>query len=134
MSTILRNLTFPALALTLFALPARAQSIGFGFSKQTKHGNFSFQLVSPTCAPHFAYPPREWTPGHFEARCEKVWIEGSETKVWVEPRFEWRYDNCGRAFQVCIAPGHMQTVCTPGHFEQRDVQVWIPGHWADRAY
>ena len=134
MSNLLCKLALPSLAFACLAIPARAQSIGFGFSKHDKHTNFSFQLISPACAPHFAYPPRVWTPGHYETRCEKVWIEGSETKVWIEPRFEWRYDPCGRAYQVCIEPGRWKTVCTPGHFEQRDVNVWIQGGWTDRAY
>ena len=82
------------------------------------------------CPPPPACPPRSvWVPGHHESRCEKVWVAGCEQRVWVEPAFEWRHPSCGTSFSFGFGGGHWKTVCTPGHYEMRTVQVWVPGQW-----
>jgi len=148
----------PKIALSVLAVclalasDAAAGSSKHGSGKSSKHASvsvgfskdFGFKQPAPTHGPehgHFAPPPhhappgyyaptpRLWVPGHYEVVWQKVWVAGVERRVWVEPVFELRYDSCGRAFQFCAAGGHWETVCEPGHYETRDVQVWTPGHW-----
>ena len=62
----------------------------------------------------------------------RVWVEGPCQRVWVEPAFEWRFGPCGFRY-VCVRAGYWNTVQLPGHYENRCVQVWRPGHWAERG-
>jgi hypothetical protein len=70
-----------------------------------------------------------WVPGRYETRCERVWVEGRSRQVWAPARYEWRWDGCGRMYRVCVSAGRWTTVVDPGHYESRDVRVWVPGHW-----
>lgn len=117
-----KKFTIPLLALLFLgslAPAARADSFGVTFGKKTKHGSIT---VGYSTGPSFGsrykvhHAPRFWVPGHYETRCEKIWIE---------PRYEWRHDACGRAFLACVAPGHFVT---------REVKVFVPGHWQDACH
>ncbi|MBI5364029.1 MAG: hypothetical protein HZA53_12670 [Planctomycetes bacterium] len=130
-------LSFTAAAL-LLAPHADAQGLSITLGKKTKHGGIALSYSTghastghAYCAPPPAYcpPPRVWSPGHFETRCQQVFVPGVEQQVWVPPAYEWRYDACGRAYQVCVQGGYYRTVCTPGHYETRTVQVWVDGCW-----
>jgi hypothetical protein len=129
-------LTAPVLfAAVAFAAP-RAAADGFSITlgKHSKHGSIGVTFsnggfVHPCPPPPCAPPPRCWEPGHFEERCERVWVPGAPTQVWVAPVYEWRRDACGRSFQVCVRPGHWETVCSPGRWEERRTRVWVEGHW-----
>lgn len=78
-------------------------------------------------------PRRVWVPGHYETRCEQVFVPGCTERVWVEPVFELRLGACHTWIRVEVAPGHWRTVQHPGRYETREVRVWIPGHYAARA-
>ncbi|MBK7877377.1 MAG: hypothetical protein IPJ77_16845 [Planctomycetes bacterium] len=122
----------PIAALTALIAPeANAQGIELRFGKKTKHGGFglTYSTGRPACAPAPCPPPRVWVPGHFETRCQQVFVPGASQQVWVPPVYEWRYDSCGRAYQVCVQAGFWRTVCSPGRYETREVQVWVDGHW-----
>jgi hypothetical protein len=139
----------PALVLGLALAPAAlGDSLGVSYAKHGKHGGVSIHWSSgfPACPPPAAhcpppsyapkpcpppwYPaPKVWVPGHYEQRCEQVWVPGCTQKVWVEPVYELRYDSCGRAFRFCVAGGHWKTVGAPGHYETRTVSVWVPDCW-----
>lgn len=75
---------------------------------------------------------REWVPGHYETRCERVWIPGCARQEWVPARHEWRTDFWGRPVYVLIAPGYWTVVTDPGRYEVREVREWVPGHWRFR--
>lgn len=125
-------LSFTAAAL-LSAPYAEAQGFSISLGKKTKHGGIALAYSTgfPRCAPPPVHcpPPRVWVPGHYETRCEQVFVPGTQQQVWVPAVFEWRYDSCGRAYQVCVQAGHYRTVCSPGHYESRTVQVWVDGSW-----
>ena len=130
----IRTALLPLLAsAALLAPTASAQSLQLNFGKHSKHGSFG---VTYSTGGHgwdrggsFCPPPRVWTPGHYETRCERVWVEGRSEQVWVSAQFEWRHDSCGRAYQVCVNPGYWRTVCGQGHYETRQVRVWVDGSW-----
>lgn len=137
-----KSLVLSALLAAALAPAARAGSeFELRFGKRSEHGAFELRYVQDFAAPnahghgfkHVERPrPRVWVDGHYENRCERVWIEGCAKQVWVEPVFERRFDACGRELQVLLRPGCWQWVQTPGHFELRNVQSWVPGHWEDR--
>ena len=128
-----KTLVLPFLLAAALAPSANAGSeIELAFGKRTKHGSFMVHLGSG----HGRYekhraPKRNWVPGHYETREEKVWVEGSEKQVWVAPVYDWRYDHCGRPYRVQLEVGYWKCVRTPGHFECRKVQVWVSGRWVD---
>lgn len=129
---VLAKLVLPIVAATAFAAPrAEAQGLELHFGKKTKHGHvgITYSTARPTYAPAHCPPPRVWIPGHFETRCQQVFVPGESQQVWVPPVYEWRYDACGRAYQVCVQGGYWRTVCSPGHYENREVQVWVDGCW-----
>jgi hypothetical protein len=128
--------TLPALVLALVlalvtASPAEASDVSL--SLHGKHGSFGIHLndfghYAPVPRP-IRYTQREWIPGHYETIQERVWVEGRQERVWVEPIYQWHYEPCGRAYRVCVQEGYWNTVCTPGHFENRSRQVWVEGGW-----
>ena len=80
--------------------------------------------------PAYSHAPRRlWVPGHYETRCERVWVQGSSERLWVEPVFELRLDSCGKRVRVELYPGHWRTVQHPGRYELREFQVWVPGQY-----
>ena len=137
------KLSIAALSLGFFAALAPSAAAGeFGISlgKQSKHGSLSlfysnggpaYGHASKVCAPvtTCSVPSRAWVRGHYESIPQQVWVASTERTVWVEPRYEVRYDNCGHAHTVCVAPGHWQRVCVPGHFETRTYKAFKPGAW-----
>jgi len=74
---------------------------------------------------------RRWVPAHWETREQRVWVPGTCEKVWVEPRYRFAYDSCGRRIEVQIGGGHWREVQHPGHYETRLVKVWVEGGWQD---
>ena len=78
-------------------------------------------------------PRRVWVPGHYETRCEQVWVPAQSERLWGEPVFELRVDACGNRVRVQLCAGYWTTVHHPGRYETREQQVWIPGHYAQRS-
>lgn len=118
-----------ALTLLLAAAPlvadASAQELSLGFGGRHANVGVSVRFGRPV-----RYESaRQWVPGRYETRREQVWVPGCTRQAWTPARYEWRIDGCGRRFQVLIAAGHWRTVSDPGHYEWREVQVWVPGHW-----
>ena len=127
-----KSLALSFLLAAAIAPSARASSeIEINFGKRTSHGSFAIHLASGNHFERECAPRRAWVPAHFETREEKVWVAGCEQKVWVAPVYDWRYDHCGRAYRVQLTVGHWNTVCSPGHFECRKVQVWVCGRFED---
>ena len=120
----------PAFALLLVAplTPALAQRDGPDLRLGYGDGRIEVRIGLGR-APRYE-PRRTWVPGHYEVRCERVWVPGCTRQEWVPARYEWRIDTCGRRFQVLVEPGHWITVTDPGRYEAREVRVWVPGYWA----
>lgn len=123
-----------ALAPLLVLSPA-AHAGGFELllGKKTKHGSIAVRIGgdrdyghrhAPACE-----PPRVWVAGHYEMRCERVWVPGTCERVWVAPVYEWRRDACGRTYQVLVCAGYWRTIENPGRWEDREVKVWVEGYW-----
>ena len=119
-----------ALLLTL-ALPAVASAQGFGFSfgHHGRHSGFGIGF-STGHAPVSCAPARVWIPAHYETVCQQAWVPGCSRQVWVEATYETRYDRRGHAYQVMTCPSHWATVQDGGHYETRNVQIWVEGRWA----
>ena len=93
-----------------------------------KIGKVSVGIDLPLARTHCPAPPPP-PAGCWEWREERVWIEGYESRVWVQPVYETRYDHCGRRYQVIVRAGYWQTVCEPGHWEVRKHKVWVPNYY-----
>ena len=122
----------PLVLSAALAPAARADGFGFSYNANTKHGAIS---IGYSNAPYWApgYRVRNacarWIPGHYETVRERIWVPGPIEQVWVEPVCEWRRDSCGRTFMACVSEGHYERVRQPGHYEYRDMRVWVSGHW-----
>lgn len=110
----------------LLAPAASAHGIEISLGKKSKHSHVG---ITFSTGPSYCPPPRTWVAGHYETRCEQVWVPGVEQRVWVAPVYEWRHDSCGRAYQVQVRPGYWKTICSPGHSETREYRVWVEGCW-----
>jgi len=87
-------------------------------------------------APQRARHPRDFrgpSHGRYVTRYERVWVPGRCERIWVPARYEWRFDPCGRRFQVLVEAGHFRTVQHPGHYERRAVRVWVPAQRTHRV-
>ncbi len=116
--TLLR-LTLAALGTLAFAPRADAQFIDLAYSKKK---GVSIHLSNRPA-------PRMWMPGHYEVRMERTWVEGPEKRVYVMPVRETRFDSCGKPYEVEMRSGYWMLVREPGRFVEREVRVWVPGHW-----
>lgn len=137
------KLSIAATSLALLAAlspSALAGDFGISLGKKTKHGSLSLFYSSGgpayghawnSCAPASTAcgPNKAWVRGHFESVPQQVRVGAEQHMVWVEPRYETRYDACGRVQTVCVAPGHWKSVCTPGHYETRTYKAFKPGAW-----
>jgi len=129
----------PALSLALCAVLApasRADGFGISIFKNSRHGAISLGYsTGPNSAwapaPVYRTPYRHarWIPGHYRTVRERVWVPGCVQRVWIEPRYGWRRDSCGRPFRGCISRGHYEMVEQPGRYEFRDSKVWVDGFW-----
>jgi hypothetical protein len=131
MSTSVAKFLCASFLLTgCLASRADAQGLSVSFGQRSKHGSFSLTLGSSCARPSYVEcRPSVWVPGHFESRCERVWVPGCTRQVWVAPRYEWRNDACGRPVRVCVRTGYWTAVTDPGRYETRTTQVWIAGRW-----
>lgn len=128
----------PLAALALFAWPvfAHAAPSDLRAALVGGHGR-GFEIKIGVGADHIPtprfQPPRVWVPGRYECRVEQVYVPGCVRREWVPPLFAWRVTSCGQRFQVQIRAGYWRDVATPGHYEEREVKVWVPGHWKSQA-
>lgn len=70
--------------------------------------------------------PRGYDGGRYEYRNERTWVPGYNRRVWVEPVYEWRYQDCGPRYRVLVRKGYHRSVSVPGRYENRQVKVWVP--------
>ncbi|MEM7308530.1 MAG: hypothetical protein AAF682_17745 [Planctomycetota bacterium] len=133
---MLHKLLRPALLATLALATAPAAhagdlSLGIHFGKRSKSihatvGNVRVGYRTPrrVCAPR-----KVWVPGRYDTVTRQVWIPGGKEKVWIEPLYQTRYDECGRPYQVLVRDGYWTVRQLPGYYETRCEQVWVPGYW-----
>ena len=76
-----------------------------------------------------AIPAGVWIPGHYEYRTERVWIAEQLKEKWIPARHRWVRTRFGWQ-QICVREGYYRRKPVPGHYRNRQVQVWIPGHWS----
>jgi len=127
------KILLPLVLAAALAPNARASSdIEVRFGQRTRHGSFSIGIFGGGHHEHECETRRVWIPAHYETREQKIWVEGVEQQVWVAPVYDWRYDPCGRPYRVQLEVGHWKTICTPGHFECQNVQVWVCGRYEER--
>jgi len=137
---MLSHLRQMLLALPLVVAPlsasAHAQGLSLTFGKRIGHGSISVSVGVPSGyhrAPR-CESRRVWIPGHYETRCEQVWVPGCTRKEWVPARYADRIDACGRRLRVLVSAGYWHVVQGIGHYEQRELQVWVAGGWQTRGY
>lgn len=74
-----------------------------------------------------------WVPGRYELVPRRVWVPACSERVWVDPVYDVRCDVFGNQVRVLVREGFWRIIQHPGHFETRNEQVWVSGHWR-RAY
>ena len=122
--------------------PASAQGgFSFGFSKFGKHSSFGIGFHTGGFYNGGFYPRpgriivvdpipcRTYVPGCYVTRCIDVWVQGCCEQVWIEPCYETVTDPCGNVTRVLVRAGYFKTIERAGHFERREVQVWVDGHY-----
>ncbi len=70
-----------------------------------------------------------YTPGHYEDRCEQVWVPGCTEKIWVPAQIEVTYDHCGHRVERVVRPGYWDYIQQPGRYEMRQRRVWVPASY-----
>jgi len=117
-----------ALALSMGAQPVLAQRLSLTLGHGERRGAVHLELGRRS---HGCAPARTWVAGRYEVRIERVWIEGCERQVWIPPRYEVIRDGCGRELRIQVCAGEWRVVRDPGRYENREVRVWVPGHWRE---
>jgi len=103
----------------------RAGSRGFGVDLTHRRGKARGKASSCSTVQRYS-PPASYVPGHYETRCERVWVPCSTEKVWVPAQVEVSYLPCGRRIETVVAPARWEYVTHPGRYEVRQVRVWVP--------
>jgi hypothetical protein len=136
----LKTLALATAALLAIGAGTEAAAQGFfGISlgghdrgRHGRHGSFGVSVAFPICgAPAHVHGAhcRQWIPGHFEERCEQVYVPGCTRQVWMPPVYETRYTPCGTPIQVLVRAGYHQTIQEPGRYETIRRRVWVEGRW-----
>lgn len=135
-----------ALAAAVTTAPASAQRLQtnkggsqweVGVSKESRSGGASVRIGSQGVSLDLhsrarssqrgaARIPRGYAGGCYEYRTERTWVAGYNRQVWVEPVYNYHYDNCGVRHQILVQAGYYRNVCVPGRYENRQVKVWVP--------
>jgi hypothetical protein len=124
LSTALLAVLAPAALADGFGIAVGRGGFSIGFSTGP-----SWSPAPPPPCPPPACPPPCWVPGHYETVCRPVYVAGCEERAWVPARYGWMRDPYGRAFWGCVEPGRFVRTRRPGHYENRDVRVWVAGAW-----
>lgn len=85
-------------------------------------------------------PQRVWVPGHYEIRCERVWIEGYWERIWIPSEYKdvrvTKYDARGRMTtfwkRVLIREGYHDRIWHEGYWDTHEIREWVPGCWEYR--
>lgn len=73
------------------------------------------------------YQPNVVCEGHYESRTQRVLVlPERRERQWVDAVYETRYFN-GRPQTVCVAQAGWREFVVPAQYEDRIVQVWVPG-------
>ncbi|MEO0515075.1 MAG: hypothetical protein AAF086_07255 [Planctomycetota bacterium] len=97
-----------ALSLPLLMPPGTASTAAAGETRWSVtvgsgHSNHHYERRSSRHHGHYSHSPRHRYPSHYD--------RGGYTKqVWVPPVYRTRYDDCGRAFRVCVRQGYYKQV------------------------
>jgi hypothetical protein len=68
-----------------------------------------------------------YSGGHYETRVERVLVAPERhDRHWVEPVYQTCYSR-GFAETVIVRLGYWHEACLPARYEERYVQVWVPG-------
>jgi hypothetical protein len=118
------------LAFAATAGTAEAQRLSPGYDHGPRRAGVSLSFGNPyfSRSRHRA-PRRVWVPGHMERVQRRVWVEGGYRREWVAPVYDTRLVSCGRVETLLVRQGHWTLVEQPGHFETRQVEVWVDGYW-----
>jgi hypothetical protein len=63
--------------------------------------------------------------GRFETIQEKVWIAGSQERVWVPPTYTRGIDEFGHPVEILVEPGSYKTITVPGRWQTVSRRVWV---------
>ena len=110
-------------------LGKKGKGIHVSYHKGARGPVASGRIVSSRRPITHRAPRKVWTPGHYQTVARRVWIPETYQKVYIEPVYETRYDECGRPITVLVREGYWTSKCIPGYYETRHDKVWVPGRW-----
>lgn len=106
----------------------RAGSTGIGVDLAHRRGK-GLRKPSAHVSVHPYGRPATYVPGHYETRYQRVWVPCSTERVWVPAQVKVSYLPCGRRIETVLAPARWEVITHPGHYEMRQVRVWVPGRY-----
>ncbi len=115
-----------ALGCGLAVLAAAVATAEPASAQRRSHGDVRQTTSSRSTTSLHVQIGRGYNGGHYETRNQRVWVPGFSRQVWVPPSYAWHYDSCGNRHQVLVHAGHYRTERTPGRYETRREQVWVP--------
>jgi len=84
-------------------------------------------------ASYGAPPPRQWIPGHYECRRERVCHPAHWDTVVDPAQYGWVRHGC-RWEYVMVKPECVRRIWVPERTEWREAKVWVPGHFEVGTY
>ena len=104
------------------AIVAGVAAVGIIAAIAGQHDREYQPAYCPPPPPPRYEPPRQWVPGHYEARRDQVCVPGYWTTVVERPHYGWG----GHEFRE---RREVERVWVPERYEWRETQVWVPGHY-----
>ena len=70
-----------------------------------------------------------YVEGRFVFEMRQIFIPGVWREERVAPVYREHRGRFGIVIRILIKPGYTHRTFEPGHYENRNVRVWVPGHW-----
>lgn len=102
-------------------------------SQADVHTSVHASYGTPPPPPPRCEPPRQWIPGRYECRRDRVCIPGYWDTIVGPPQYGWVQHGCHWEWAV-VKPGCERRIWVSERYEWREARVWVPGHYEAPAY
>ena len=110
--------------------PEACVAADFGLRRGRAYGNVGVRTGRSYGRVGFG---RVWVPARTVTRRHKIWVDPYRERIWDEPVYEYRYDDCGNRVRVLVRAGCWRWIDHPGRWEWRTRDVYEPGYWSTRG-
>jgi len=113
----------------------RARSHSYGHRRVTTVAKHRRPMPRPSRSAYRAHGHRHghracrYVEGRFVFEMRQIFIPGAWREERVAPVYREHRGRFGIVIRIMVKPGYTHRTFEPGHYEHRNVRVWVPGYW-----